>query len=427
MMNPLFDRARSLLTAWKQDAYRFGLGAVREIPSLASGFDGPVLAACNRRDLAAALQNAGLPAAAVIAGAKPNTPKEDAARIAGAILRHKPALIAAAGGGSTIDACKAASVLAALGSASAPDLEGCFGMGLVSKALEKAGARLTPVLAVQTSASSGAHLTKYANVTDTASGQKKLIVDEALTPARALFDYEMSASMPRAVTVDGALDAVAHCFEVLIGIPEAQLQQAAAIAAVGIDLALEYAPRAARNPQDLEAREGLGLATDLGGFAIMTGGTGGGHLTSFSLVGAAGHGTACGIMNPYYAVFFAPKIEGRLRLAGNIFKKHGYSRENLEELEGTGLGLAVAKAMTAFNRAIGAPSALGQLAGFQSRPFIARALEAAKDPQLEMKLKNMPFPLTAGTVDEYMEPILRAAVEGDFSLIKPPAGSRRLF
>jgi hypothetical protein len=35
-----------------------------------------------------------------------------------------------------------------------------------------------------------------------------------------------------------------------------------------------------------------------------------------------------------------------------------------------------------------------------------------------MKLKNMPVPLTAALVDEYMEPILRAAATGNFDLIR---------
>ena len=423
-MNTLFSQAKTLLAEWKRDAYCFGRGASRDIRRLASGFDGPLITICNRRDLAALLED--MPVTAALAGAKPNTPKEDVFRIARSILRHKPALIAAIGGGATIDAGKAASVIAALEldmeNALSPTttIESCFGVGLVTQALAKTGASLTPILAVQTSASSGAHLTKYANVTDMAKAQKKLLVDDVLTPARALFDYEMSASMPPQVTVDGALDAVAHCFEVLIGIPEEGFDRAAAIAGVGIELAVAYAPRAARNPYDLEAREGLGLATDLGGYAIMIGGTGGGHLTSFSLVDLVGHGTACGIMNPYYTVFFPPKIEEPLRLVGNIFKKHGYTTEALGEKRGTELGLATAKAMTAFNAAVGAPSALGQLPHFNGPAFIAKALEAAKDAQLAMKLKNMPVPLTADTVDEYMAPILRASVEGDFSLIKPP-------
>jgi alcohol dehydrogenase len=35
-----------------------------------------------------------------------------------------------------------------------------------------------------------------------------------------------------------------------------------------------------------------------------------------------------------------------------------------------------------------------------------------------MKLENMPVPLTAEMVDQYMGPILRAARDGDLSLIK---------
>jgi hypothetical protein len=52
---------------------------------------------------------------------------------------------------------------------------------------------------------------------------------------------------------------------------------------------------------------------------------------------------------------------------------------------------------------------------------VDKILTAAKYPQLDMKLKNMPIPLTAAKVDEYMGPIIRAAVSGDFSLIKTMA------
>ncbi|MDR1178795.1 MAG: iron-containing alcohol dehydrogenase, partial [Spirochaetaceae bacterium] len=141
------------------------------------------------------------------------------------------------------------------------------------------------------------------------------------------------------------------------------------------------------------------------------------HLTSFSLVDLAGHGTACGIMNPYYAVFFSPVIEKQLRLIGGVFKKYGYISAGLDSLSGRELGVAVAQGMVAFGKAIGAPTRLSELPKF-NKSYIAKALEAAKDPQLEMKLKNMPVALTASLVDEYMAPILNAAVQGDFSLIK---------
>ena len=48
---------------------------------------------------------------------------------------------------------------------------------------------------------------------------------------------------------------------------------------------------------------------------------------------------------------------------------------------------------------------------------IDRALAAAKNPQLRMKLQNMPVPLTVSMVDEYMGPVLKAAVDGNLDRI----------
>ena len=44
-------------------------------------------------------------------------------------------------------------------------------------------------------------------------------------------------------------------------------------------------------------------------------------------------------------------------------------------------------------------------------------LNAAKDPQLAMKLANMPVPMKTEEVDIYMKPVLEAAVTGDFDRI----------
>ena len=129
-------------------------------------------------------------------------------------------------------------------------------------------------------------------------------MDDAIIPDRAVFDYAVTESMPVELTIDGALDGIAHCLEVYLGIAEEKAEEARKIAEVTIELVLKYAPKVLENPKDLVAREALGLATDLGGYAIMVGGTNGAHLTSFSLVDITSHGRACGIMNPYYTVFF---------------------------------------------------------------------------------------------------------------------------
>jgi alcohol dehydrogenase len=273
------------------------------------------------------------------------------------------------------------------------------------------------VLAVETSSSSGAHLTKYANITDPVVGQKKLIVDLAIVPEVSLFDYATTVSMPISVTIDGALDAIAHTFEVFCGAKGDSYAKAAEIAETAMDLVASYAKVLVDDPKNLEAREAIGLATDLGGYAIMVGGTSGAHLTSFSLVDIVSHGTACGIMNPYYAVFYAKAIQPQLRLVGSIFAKHGYITKKLDALSGRDLALAVAEGMIEFGKSINAPTKLSDLKGF-TEAHITRAVQAAKDPQLEMKLRNMPVPMTAADVDGYMEPILRAAATGDMTIIK---------
>ena len=207
--------------------------------------------------------------------------------------------------------------------------------------LESSGRRLPPIVAAQTASGSAAHLTKYSNITDPGQAQKLLIVDEALVPPKCLFDYAMTASMSRDFTMDGALDGVAHCLEVLYGAPAQNLETISEVTSLGIDLIVNHVKAACDDPDDLEAREALGLGTDLGGYAIMIGGTNGAHLTSFSLVDVLSHGRACALMNPYYTVFFAPAIEPKLRAVGAIYKHAGYTNADHNHQPGRDLGLGL--------------------------------------------------------------------------------------
>jgi alcohol dehydrogenase len=275
------------------------------------------------------------------------------------------------------------------------------------------------MVASQWAASSAAHLTKYSNVTDLETAQKKLIVDDAITPERAVFDYSVTTTMPPEFTADGGMDGISHALEVYYGLSGDALVAVTPVATTAIELVVHNLERACADPQDGHAREALGLGTDLGGYAIMMGGTNGGHLTSFSLVDCLPHGRACAVMNPYYTVFFAPAIEPQLRAVGAIYQDAGYmdADVDLAELSGRDLGLAVARAMLQLNDAVGLPTRLQDVEGF-SEEHIDRALEAAKNPQLEMKLQSMPVPLSAETVEDYMGPVLQAARTGDFSRIE---------
>lgn len=419
-MDP-FERAKELLREFKGAFYAFGPGSLDKVGPLAAELGSRVALVRPRshgadivRRAVQSLEKAGVRVVGEIVGAAPNAPREDALRIAGELTELVPDAVVAIGGGSTLDAVKAAVVLSALGG----EIDDYFGVGRVSERLDAEGAQLTPMLAVQTAASSGAHLTKYSNITDTRTGQKKLIVDEAIVPLRAVFDYSVTRSMSPELTADGAVDGMSHALEVLYGaVGKPYYEKAAEIARLVFHLAVRFTERAQRHPDDIEARTALGLATDLGAYAIMLGGTSGAHLASFSLVDILSHGRACGLMNPYYAVFFAPAVEEPLRIVGRVFREAGFTSARVERLRGRDLGVAIAEAMMAFHRRIGLPVALREVPGF-SDAHIERALQAAKDPQLRMKLENMPVPLTPDMVDEYMRPILEAARDGDLGRIK---------
>ena len=417
-----FEKAQALLHEFKGNSYLFGTDVLPKV--------GQAVAAKGKKAalvrgtfsgsddyveiISDSLVDAGVNLAAEIKGARPNCPREDMFRIADSLREIEADVVISFGGGSTIDAVKAAEVLRTLDG----DIDAYFGMGLVTKALHDKGKSLTAHIAIQTVASSAAHLTKYSNITEVSTGQKKLIVDDAIVPALPVFDYKVTYSTPRDLTADGALDGISHSLEVLYGaVGKPYYEKIEEIAGNCIRLAVSYLPRAIGNPEDKEAREALCLATDLGGYSIMIGGTNGGHLSSFSLVDILPHGRACAIMNPYYTVFFAPAIERPLRVIGKIYQQAELIEADIESLKGRDLGVAVAKGMFELARRISYPTRLSDVDGFSGQ-HIDRTLAAAKNPQLKMKLQNMPVPLTVEMIDDYMGPILEAARDGNLALIK---------
>ena len=419
-------RAKELLAEFKGDSYAYGVGVLHKV--------GPMTAALGKKAMFVGpvefdwfkplqtkvlsyLEEAGVEVVDVVNGAKPNAPFADVYRIHSHIMHKKPDVIVVMDGGSSIDACKCAAALASLGDIT-PEVDPFFGVGQVSKIIADNGrGPIMPVVAVMTAASSGAHLTKYSNITDPVAGQKKLIVDEAIIPPACLFDYEVTASQPIALTQDGALDGIAHCVEVYFGAPADSEERAKDVCVTALDLLIPAVMKASKDPSDVDARMDLGMGTDLGGYAIMVGGTNGPHLNSFSLIDVLSHGRACAVMNPYYAVFFAPAIEQKLRVVGEVYKKHGLIQADLDSLHGRDLGVAVAQGMVALSKEIGFPTCLEAVEGM-TRAHVERCLTAAKNPVLDMKLRNMPVALNADLVDEYMGPILEAAWCEDFGLIK---------
>lgn len=437
MIKESIDRAKKVLRDWKGDSYTFGEEVLNVTGKYARKYGKKatlVVTELGQAWIEKALEQvrASLKANGVafetINGARPNAPREDVYRVSLQVARAKSEVIVALGGGSTIDAAKAAAVLNTYSPAEvmeilgaswgdADSIEPYFGTGLVTKMREETGRSVMPVVGVQTAGSSGAHLTKYSNITDPVTGQKKLIVDEAIVPPASVFDFKITLDSPVNLTLDGGLDGIAHAWEVFMGTSGPAYEKVKEVAELCIRLIVDGLQRVKKDRKDLEGRIALGLGTDLGGYSIMLGGTSGPHLGSFSLIDILTHGRACALLNPYYTLLFAPVIQDQLKIVGAIFREAGYIKGEIKNLTGRDLGLAVASGMIAFAKDLNFPTTLKEAGATQEH--IDRMLKAAKNPQLKSKLQNMPTPMDAekGDVDRLMKPVLEAAFTGNLNLI----------
>ena len=149
------------------------------------------------------------------------------------------------------------------------------------------------------------------------------------------------------------------------------------------------------------------------------GGTNGGHLGSFQLVKFLSHGRAVAILNLYYALLFARVTEKQNYVLAGILQQAGYLNRSLKiaQLKNRKLAEIVIKGMLRFYKKIGFPRSL-KLAGIP-REQIQIMLAEAKNPQLKMKLQNMPIPLQVdkGDIESLMAPTLQAAYLGEPKMV----------
>ena len=418
-MNDLV-KAYRLLKQFKGDSYLFGMNITKTIPRdfYPTGENVAIIRSTfpGSNELLAPFQHTIAKRnkiCAIITGPKPNAPVKDLERICSRMGQSLPSCIVSFGGGSTTDMAKAVNIIFSLGG----KIDDYFGIALASQAKHKTGMTLLPHLAIQTAAGSSAHLTKYANITDTETHQKNLIVDDLIVPHKSIFDYNATLNAPKELTIDGALDGLSHSLEVYYGSLYAQNKELIEeVCLESIRLILHYLPLVIKHPENTTARTGLAMGIDLGGYAIMLGGTNGGHLTSFSLVDILPHGRACAILNPYYTVYFAPTIHPQLKKLSRIFAREDLAGLNIPS-DTEELGVFVAEAMQKFLKEIEVPIALNDVDGF-TPDHITRALEAAKSPNLRMKLNNMPVPFASGDIDTSMKSILVSAAEGHFDHLR---------
>ncbi len=168
-------------------------------------------------------------------------------------------MLVAAGGGSQIDTMKAIALLSVSGGKIS---DHAAGKGSTNEAIN----HLPFMAAVPTTAGTGAEVTRFACVTDTESGAKLLISDEAIIPDLAVVDPELSVTMPEKITVSTGLDALTHAVESYTSKKSQPLSETLALSAV--KRIFGSLSRVVDTPGDMEAREQMSLAALEAGLAL---------------------------------------------------------------------------------------------------------------------------------------------------------------
>jgi aldehyde:ferredoxin oxidoreductase len=240
----------------------------------------PAMQAIGRADAVLADLNKNGITAALFTAIEPDPPVGAIERL-GQIYRDEQCNgIIAMGGGSSMDAAKALAIrVTHPGHMS--EYESLAG------GTAKIKGPLPPVICIPTTSGTGSEANTYAVLTDKERGIKFIIMSELIVPKLAVIDPELTRSMPKGLTAETGVDALAHCIEGYVGKLMPYHPYYSAIALYGIKLVGKSLSRACLAPGDLEARTDMAMAAVYGGVSF-TKGLGIGH-TLGHVIGARYH------------------------------------------------------------------------------------------------------------------------------------------
>lgn len=196
--------------------------------------------------------------------------------------------ILAVGGGSVLDAAKAAAALATNGGTALEYLEDVPGGG--RRRVEHAP---LPLVCAPTTAGSGSEVTLNSVLRVPEQRVKRSLRSDLLVPRVALVDPTLTAGAPRGVAAAAGLDALTHLIEAYTSLGRQPITDALALR--GIRAAIPALWALAEGRVTAETQEGLALASLLGGMALANAGLGAAHGLVAPLGGrcAVPHGAGC--------------------------------------------------------------------------------------------------------------------------------------
>jgi len=245
----------------------FGVGAIQELPSHLARLgvrrplvvtDPGLVSTDAFRALTALLGPAGCNREWFLFGQVHPNPIEDDVRLAAALMREKGCDgVIAFGGGSPLDAGKAARLLA-----KSP------GFPLARFYDEPADwTGLAPLIAIPTTAGTGSEVGRSSVITLDATKRKAVLFHPELLAKLVILDPELTVGLPPKLTAATGADALTHCLESYTC--PAFHPMCDGIALEGIRLIVDALPRAFRHGADLDARGKMLVAAAMGAVAFQ--------------------------------------------------------------------------------------------------------------------------------------------------------------
>lgn len=221
----------------------------------------------------------------------PNPELDDLERATADLRPANIEAVVGLGGGSALDTAKVLSVT--LCSDVARPLEAAFRHGE-----SKAWSQSIRMVAIPTTAGTGAEVTPFATVWDATTHRKHSLGGDELYPYAALLDPELTVSLPLEETVYSALDAISHSLESLWNKNRTPVSELYALRA--LELAAASLSQVLERPGDLARRMDMQQASMLAGLAISQTRTAIAHSVSYPLTSHYGvpHGLACSFTLP---------------------------------------------------------------------------------------------------------------------------------
>jgi alcohol dehydrogenase class IV len=306
--------------------------------------------------------------------------------------------LVALGGGSNIDVAKAAAVVLRHGGSA----EDYFGEHQVP-------GPILPLVAVSTTAGTGSEVSGASVLADPANRRRGAILSNYLRPCVAVYDPLLTLSCPPQVTADAGIDALTHAIEAYLvvsydtetggegtaGLYQGRFPLADVLAERAIALTGRYLRRAAYQGGDLDAREGMHLASLLAGMAFSTAGLTAVHALEYPVGVATGctHGAGNGLFLPYVMEYNIPACPQRLATVARLLG---------EEVGGLSAWNAAERAVEAVQRLkeeIGIPMRLRELG--VARDDLRPLAEATA--QISRLLRANPRPLDADSLEGILQ------------------------